>query len=72
MDYVYTNARSIIRNWKAQWHKYQNVKSAQNVEKVTGEYPDSDQYVSPNVEIENPKSELELIEESIKNNTPIY
>jgi len=66
------NKTAIVKNWKAQWHKYQNVKSAQNVEKVTGEYPDSDQYVSPNVEIENPKSELELIEESIKNNTPIY
>lgn len=65
------NKTAIVRNWKEKWEKHGNVEVAQKVEAVTGEYPDSDMYVSKSIEQENPISELELIQESIKNNTPI-
>lgn len=64
MDYIYTNARSIIRGWKEKWNRNNNLKSAQNVEDATGEYPDSKLYVSRSV-AEKTLNENQLIQDSI-------
>ncbi len=40
------NRTAIIRNWKEQWNRNNNLKSAQKVEQATSQYPDSKLYVS--------------------------
>ncbi len=65
------NRTSIIRNWKEQWNRNNNLKSAQKVEQATSQYPDSKLYVSKS-EYEATLTEDELIEEAIKSNQPIY
>lgn len=71
MDYIYSNARSIIRGWKEKWNRNNSLSSAQNVEDATGDYPDSKLYVSRS-KVEKTMTEDELIIEAINNPQHIW
>jgi hypothetical protein len=69
MDYVYTNARSIIRGWKEKFKDNLNAFWARKVYNATGEYPDGIESLGNDVGGVN--DEIERIEESIKSKQQI-
>jgi len=66
MDYVYTNARSIIRGWKEKFKDNLNAFWARKVYNATGEYPDGIKSLGNDVGGVN--DEIERIQDSIINN----
>lgn len=64
------NKTSIIKSWIAKYHRTGFTPIAQDVEEVTGDYPDHPLYVSRNEKPEG--TEDELIQERILNNINIY